>query len=300
LSVTVTDPISDGYVPNGATTDFPFDFKIATADEIAVWQVLNGVASLIGPSDYSVSISASGEGGTVTMNVAPATGTGTIYLVSDPSFEQATAFTASGAFSPKTLNDPFDRAAIRDAILRQLADSAIRAPVFETLAPLPAAASRLNKYLLFDNGGQPSLGDGGGAKGDPGGNAMAIGLFSAASALSIPVGTDTVRTSGYSVLGVGIGDYVSDAAVNSAYVAAHAFRATAAASVSSPRRLSASRCSARSRMARPITLPPSRLRLRRAASSTFPMATIGSRPTRERSSATTRTGSGSSAARTQS
>jgi hypothetical protein len=68
-----------------------------------------------------------------------------------------------------------------------------------------------------------------GFKGDPGGNVMAIGLFSGASALSIPVGTDLVRTSGYGEVGQGSADYIYDATVDSAYVAAHprtSFRST--------------------------------------------------------------------------
>lgn len=60
-----------------------------------------------------------------------------------------------------------------------------------------------------------------GEKGDPGGNIMAIGLFTDAGGLSIPVGTDAVRTSGHSITGLGIADYVADAAVGSAYVTAH-------------------------------------------------------------------------------
>lgn len=60
-----------------------------------------------------------------------------------------------------------------------------------------------------------------GAKGDPGGNVMAIGLFTAFAALSIPSGTDIVRTAGYSSTGVGVAEYMYDAAVDSAYVTAH-------------------------------------------------------------------------------
>jgi hypothetical protein len=58
-------------------------------------------------------------------------------------------------------------------------------------------------------------------KGDPGGNVTAIGLFTSASGLSIATGTDIVRTSGYTTLGLGIADYIADAAVNAAYVAAN-------------------------------------------------------------------------------
>lgn len=48
-----------------------------------------------------------------------------------------------------------------------------------------------------------------------------IGLFTAAPSVTIPVGTDGVRTTGYAVAGVGIADYVYDAAVDAAYVAAN-------------------------------------------------------------------------------
>jgi hypothetical protein len=70
---------------------------------------------------------------------------------------------------------------------------------------------------VFLRGGQGDPG----AKGDPGGNIMAIGLFTAASALIVPGGTDMVRSAGYHTLGKGVGDYVSDAAVDASYVAAH-------------------------------------------------------------------------------
>lgn len=60
-----------------------------------------------------------------------------------------------------------------------------------------------------------------GDKGDPGANVMAIGLFTGASALSIPVGTDLVRTAGYAAKGGGFADLVADAAVDAAYVAAN-------------------------------------------------------------------------------
>lgn len=49
-------------------------------------------------------------------------------------------------------------------------------------------------------------GDGG--KGDPGGNVMAVGLFTALSGLNVPVGTDSVQTTGWTRKGVGAGVYV--------------------------------------------------------------------------------------------
>lgn len=57
-----------------------------------------------------------------------------------------------------------------------------------------------------------------GAKGDPGANSTAIGLFTDISGLAIASGTDLIQTTGYSSTGVGPALYVYDAAVDSAYV----------------------------------------------------------------------------------
>lgn len=48
-----------------------------------------------------------------------------------------------------------------------------------------------------------------GYKGDPGGNAMAVGLFTGIVGLTIPAGTNAIRTTGYSVVGVGGAFYKS-------------------------------------------------------------------------------------------
>lgn len=60
-----------------------------------------------------------------------------------------------------------------------------------------------------------------GPKGDPGASAAAIGLFTDGHTLTIPTGTDLVRTSGHSTVGIGPADYVADVLVDSAWVAAH-------------------------------------------------------------------------------
>lgn len=60
-----------------------------------------------------------------------------------------------------------------------------------------------------------------GSQGNPGGNTMAIGLFSAASTLSIPTGTDLVQTSGYSVVGTGAALYSYSSSIDAAYVTAN-------------------------------------------------------------------------------
>jgi hypothetical protein len=60
-----------------------------------------------------------------------------------------------------------------------------------------------------------------GAKGDPGANVMAIGTLALASGLFIPIGTDLVRTSGFTTPGVGGADYIADSLVDAAWLIAH-------------------------------------------------------------------------------
>lgn len=155
MSVTVTSPISAGYVPNGATRAFAFNFKISTTAEIAVYQVLAGVATLINPSAYAVVLDADGEGGTVTFTVAPAVGTGTIYLVSAPLLTQTLALANDGPFTPSILNGALDRAAIRAVFLNFQVGRALKVPLNETDPGYPDAADRANNYLTHDGAGKP-------------------------------------------------------------------------------------------------------------------------------------------------
>ena len=60
-----------------------------------------------------------------------------------------------------------------------------------------------------------------GDKGDPGGTAMAIGLFAIAATLAIPGGTDLVQTSGNLARGIGPARYAYDPAIDAAHVALH-------------------------------------------------------------------------------
>lgn len=60
-----------------------------------------------------------------------------------------------------------------------------------------------------------------GPVGPPGGNVMAIGLFTAAPGLVVSATTERVETSGHTNTGIGAARYRYDAAVNGAFVAAH-------------------------------------------------------------------------------
>jgi hypothetical protein len=199
LSVTITDPIAGPFVPNGVTTAFPFEFKAGSADEIMLVQVLNGVPATINPANYSVAIASDGEGGTVTFTAAPLTGSGNLYIVSDPDFSQQAAFGSATAFNVASLTDLFDRAAIRDLVLLEKLGRTPQVPVGESIGAFPGLDIRKGKYLIFDPlTGEPGVGNGQGPKGDPGGNALAIGLATSIAALNLPVGLgDLFRTTGY-------------------------------------------------------------------------------------------------------
>jgi len=66
-----------------------------------------------------------------------------------------------------------------------------------------------------------TIGGNQGPRGEPGGNILSIGLFTDAAALTVPVGTNMVQTSGYSAQGLGAGLYVNDSLADAALAAAH-------------------------------------------------------------------------------
>lgn len=203
-------------MPDGAVTDFPFLFEIAAERELTV--VLDGAE--VSDALYSVTLNSGNAGGTVVFGTAPS-GTA-LRIYSSPDFSQDISFVNSGPFDPDSHEEVADRAAIRDIYLLNEQERALRVPLGETFDVLPQPADRASLLVGFDPAGALRLASPGDlAKGDPGGNAAAIGLFADAHTLTIATGTDAVRTSGWSVKGEGIADYIYDAAVDAAYVTAH-------------------------------------------------------------------------------
>ena len=211
---TLNSPFAGPYSPNGGTTAFPFLFKATAPAGVKVVSVTLGIETTVNPALYTVTLAGtpagSGEGGTVTFGSPPAAGP-QLYIYPDPSFGQEVNFVEGGPIRARTLNAAFDLAALRSLSLKTvLLSSAMVSP-----------AARANNILGWDPVGNPIALRPVDFQGDPGGNAMAIGLFTAASGLSIPVGTDLVRTNGYSTIGHGSADYIYDAAVDAAYVTAN-------------------------------------------------------------------------------
>lgn len=112
MPVSTESSISGPYTPNGATTDFAFDFKAVSAAEVVA---LDQDGAAISTALYSVTLD-DDEGGTLSFSVAPTLAEYTqIYVVGDPALTQPSDFDNAGpSFNPAALTRALDRAAVRD------------------------------------------------------------------------------------------------------------------------------------------------------------------------------------------
>ncbi|MBR0568358.1 hypothetical protein J5J83_19730 [Azoarcus sp. L1K30] len=112
---------------NGATVDFPFEFKVFSASDVRVVVAdsdgFEATKTLL--ADYTVALNAdqnANPGGTITMLVAPATGE-TLAATSALLNTQPTDITNAGGFYPQVIEDALDRQAIQ---IQQVADQVSR------------------------------------------------------------------------------------------------------------------------------------------------------------------------------
>jgi len=139
---------------NGVTTVFPFTFKVFTANDILVTYLdaLDVESVLVLSTNYTVTLNAdqnTSPGGSVTLLVAPATGT-YITLTSQVTNTQTLALTNSGGFYPESINNALDRTVIEIQQLAEQASRSITIPKSSTaspLMPIPAA----NNVLVWNN-----------------------------------------------------------------------------------------------------------------------------------------------------
>lgn len=235
MTVTATNVFSGPFTPNGSTTAFPFTFKAMSAAEISVVRRLSSGA-IYAVAGYTVAISST-NGGTVNFSSPPAAGD-PLYILANPSFQQQINFANQGSWSPTVNNQANDRSAVRDLWLKAQFERSIRAPQIDAIAELPAALNRASRFLRFDTNGtaldlldaddlgaaihsQIAAYAGELARGDPGGNVMAAGLFTAMPGMAISSATTIIRTTGYDMVGLGGAFYFEDAAVDAAYVTAN-------------------------------------------------------------------------------
>ena len=96
MTVTALDIVSVTYLPNGATTDFAFEFQVDTESDVAV--MLDGL--VVDPALYSVELNDDGTGEVSFFN-AP---TGDeLYLAAEPAFGQPTSLQNQGPFFQRVI-----------------------------------------------------------------------------------------------------------------------------------------------------------------------------------------------------
>lgn len=108
---------------NGSKTDFTFAFKVGAASDLRVYKVTTATkaATLQGlPTDYTVSLNTTSDGGTVTYGVAP-TASQTSVIRRVPALTQATDIPIGGAVGEDQLEGEFDKRAMIDLHLNDQA-----------------------------------------------------------------------------------------------------------------------------------------------------------------------------------
>ncbi|MEM5461413.1 hypothetical protein VSR69_42585 [Paraburkholderia phytofirmans] len=150
---------------NGASTAFPFNFKVFGKTDIKVLKVdSNGISTTLAlDSDYSVLLNPnqdSGPGGQIAYPVtgAPLPTGYQLVIVGDLPYDQGTDITNGGGFYPKVISDMVDRATIQIQQLEEITSRAIVVSEAESLNPvLPTAQARAGTVLSFDALGNLTL-----------------------------------------------------------------------------------------------------------------------------------------------
>ncbi len=160
----MTIPASNRRMPavatNGVQTVFAFDFRVfSDADVKVVFESAAGVESVLAlSSDYTVSRNSNqttSPGGTITAVIPPASG-GELTILGALAYVQQVDVPNAGPFFGDTIENALDYLAIliqqtEEIVGRSLKVSAID----DSVAELPSALQRANRYLYFDTFGSP-------------------------------------------------------------------------------------------------------------------------------------------------
>jgi len=168
--MTISSPvrIAGPYIGAGTLATFPFTFKVFSASDIEVVQVVvstGAQTTLTLTTEYTVALNGNqntNPGGSITL-VAGNLPTGTnLVITSNVPNLQPTDLTNQGGFYPEVINDSLDRATIQIQQLNDTAQNAVHAPVTDgaLTMTLPSAGIRANKFLAFGATGLPVASDG--------------------------------------------------------------------------------------------------------------------------------------------
>lgn len=154
MSVSTTNAVSGPFITNGATTVFPFTFTAPSASEVSViLRDAGGNDTTVSRSTYTTSL-VSGGGGSVTFDVAPASGS-SLYLLLEPDFTQGTEFEEGSRYLASAHNAALDRAALRDQWLKARVEALYPEGIL--------GGGGASQFLAFDSDGRPVLSSGTGA-----------------------------------------------------------------------------------------------------------------------------------------
>ena len=147
------------YNGNGVTTVFAFPYRfLANADIVVVEVSSTGVETLKAlTTDYTLTGVGDDAGGSVTMLVAPASGT-RLVIYRNTAITQETDYISGDPFPAETHERALDRLTMIAQEIGSDADRSIKVPVGDSSSlstTLPAAANRLDRLIAFD----PSTGE---------------------------------------------------------------------------------------------------------------------------------------------
>ena len=148
---------------NTAGQEVPFSFPVGASSELTVITRVTSTgveATLTETTDYTVSLTSSGEsGGTVTLVSALAT-TSECHIIRETATMQSLDLTQGGDFSAEDIEDALDyqcKLAINNA---DAVNRSLRAPATDDSdldMELPNSVDRASQYLAFDSDGEPTV-----------------------------------------------------------------------------------------------------------------------------------------------
>ncbi len=151
------------YSGNGATTAFavPFYFLADSQLAVSLYSAAGVQTVQVLGTNYSVTGAGVPAGGTVTMTVAPASGTSLVIARGVP-LTQGTDLLPNDRLPAETVEQSLDKLTMLVQQVNEDAVRSIRAPIGDSSSldmRLPTAANRLRKLIGFDSTGKPYLFD---------------------------------------------------------------------------------------------------------------------------------------------
>lgn len=139
MSIQNTRRVCGPYACNGLTTQFPFDFKVFEAEQVAVQvgDALDRAKSLTFGADYSVALNDDQDahpGGTVTLHTAYAKEYRVAVISNVPNVQPDTLINLGG-FYPKVIERALDRLEAQIQQVDSVAQRSVRVPVFSNTKP---------------------------------------------------------------------------------------------------------------------------------------------------------------------